>query len=100
LKDVAALAEVVIDAMRLGQDHGAADVLDRYQRWRRFDTALVATVSDGMTRLFSNDLAPIRAARDFGLGIVDRLPPLKDFMIAQAAGVSGTGPRLLRGLEI
>jgi 2-octaprenyl-6-methoxyphenol hydroxylase len=100
LKDVAALAEVVIDAMRLGQDHGAADILERYQRWRRFDTTLMAMVSDGMTRLFSNDLAPIRAARDFGLGVVDRLGPLKTFMIAQAAGVDRGGPRLLRGLDI
>jgi 2-octaprenyl-6-methoxyphenol hydroxylase len=100
LKDVAALAEMVIDALRLGQDHGAADILDRYQRWRRFDTTLMAMVSDGMTRLFSNDLAPVRAARDFGLGVVDRLGPLKDFMIAQAAGVDRGGPRLLRGLEI
>ena len=100
LKDVAALAEVVIDAMRLGQDHGAADILERYQRWRRFDTTLMATVSDGMTRLFSNDIAPIRAARDFGLGLVDRLGPLKDAMIAQAAGVKNSGPRLLRGLDL
>ena len=100
LKDVAALAEVVIDAMRLGQDHGTADILERYQRWRRFDTTLMAMVSDGMTRLFSNDLAPVRAARDFGLGVVDRLGPMKDFMIAQAAGVDRGGPRLLRGLAI
>ena len=100
LKDVAALAEVVIDAMRLGLDHGAAAVLERYQRWRRFDTTLMAMVTDGMNRLFSNDLAPLRAARDLGLGVVDRLGPLKDFMIAQAAGVDRGGPRLLRGLEI
>ena len=100
MKDVAALAEVVIEAMRLGQDHGTADILERYQRWRRFDTSLIAMVSDGMTRLFSNDLAPVRAARDFGLGVVDRLGPLKDFMIAQAAGVDRGGPRLLRGLDI
>jgi 2-octaprenyl-6-methoxyphenol hydroxylase len=100
LKDVAALAEVVIDAVRLGQDHGAADILERYQRWRRFDTTLMAMVADGMTRLFSNDIAPVRAARDFGLGVVDRLGPLKNFMIAQAAGVDRGGPRLLRGLEI
>lgn len=100
LKDVAALAEVVIDAMRLGQDHGAADILERYQRWRRFDTTLMAMVADGMTRLFSNDIAPVRAARDFGLGVVDRLGPLKTFMIAHAAGVDRGGPRLLRGLDI
>lgn len=100
LKDVAALAEVAIDALRLGQDHGGAEVLERYQRWRRFDTTLMAMVTDGMNRLFSNDLAPVRAARDFGLGVVDRLGPVKDFMIARAAGVERSGPKLLRGLEI
>jgi 2-octaprenyl-6-methoxyphenol hydroxylase len=100
LKDVAALAEVAIDAMRLGQDHGAPDVLERYQRWRRFDTTLMAMVTDGMNRLFSNDLAPVRAARDFGLGVVDRFGPAKDFMISRAAGVERGGPKLLRGLEI
>ena len=100
LKDVAALAEVVVDAMRLGLDHGAPDVLARYQQWRRFDTALMAMVTDGMNRLFSNDVAPIRAVRDIGLGVVDRLPLLKDFMIGRAAGVERSGPRLLRGLPV
>jgi 2-octaprenyl-6-methoxyphenol hydroxylase len=100
LKDVAALAEVVVDAMRLGLDHGAADALERYQRWRRFDTTLMAMVTDGMNRLFSNDLEPVRALRDFGLGVVDRLPPLKDAMIARAAGLERGGPKLLRGLPI
>lgn len=100
LKDVAALAEVVIDAMRLGQDHGAADVLERYQHWRRFDTALMAMVTDGMVRLFSNDVAPVRALRDFGMGVVDRLPPVKDLLIARAAGLDRNGPKLLRGLQI
>jgi 2-octaprenyl-6-methoxyphenol hydroxylase len=97
LKDVAALAEVIIDALRLGLDHGAADTLDKYERWRRFDTALMAMVTDSMNRLFSNDVAPVRALRDLGLGLVDRVPPLKDFMIARAAGVDRGGPRLLRG---
>ena len=60
----------------------------------------MAMVTDGMNRLFSNDLAPIRAARDFGLGVVDRLGPLKDFMISRAAGVERSGPRLLRGLDL
>jgi 2-octaprenyl-6-methoxyphenol hydroxylase len=100
LKDVAALAEVVVDAMRLGLDHGTADVLESYQRWRRFDTALMAMVTDGMNRLFSNDVAPVRALRDLGLGLVDRLPPLKDFMIGRAAGVERSGPRLLQGLPV
>jgi 2-octaprenyl-6-methoxyphenol hydroxylase len=100
LKDVAALAEAVIEAMRLGLDFGADDVLARYERWRRFDTALMAMVTDGMNRLFSNDVAPLRALRDFGMGVVDRLPPVKDALIAQAAGVSRGGPRLLQGLGI
>jgi len=100
LKDVAALAEVAIDAMRLGLDHGAPDVLERYQRWRRFDTTMMAMVTDGMNRLFSNDVAAVRAVRDLGLGVVDRLTPLKAFMIARAAGVERGGPKLLRGLEI
>jgi 2-octaprenyl-6-methoxyphenol hydroxylase len=100
LKDVAALAEVVIDAMRLGLDHGAADVLERYQRWRRFDTSVMAMVTDGMNRLFSNDIAPVRAARDFGLGLVDRMPMIKDAMIGRAAGLERGGPRLLNGYPI
>jgi len=100
LKDVAALAEVIVEALRLGRDPGAADVLERYQRWRRFDTALMATVTDGMVRMFSNDLDPLRAVRDFGMGVVDRLPPIKNFLIGQAAGIERNGPRLLRGLPI
>lgn len=97
LKDVAALAEVVVDAMRLGLDHGSDDVLVAYERWRRFDTALMAMVTDGMNRLFSNDIAPVRAVRDFGLGMVDRLPPVKDFLISRAAGLERNGPKLLLG---
>jgi 2-octaprenyl-6-methoxyphenol hydroxylase len=97
LKDVAALAELVVEAVRLGLDHGGADVLARYQSWRRLDTALMAMVTDGMNRLFSNNIAPVRALRDFGLGVVDRLPPVKDFLIARAAGSGGGAPRLLTG---
>jgi 2-octaprenyl-6-methoxyphenol hydroxylase len=100
LKDVAALAETVIEAMRLGLDHGSGEVLARYQRWRRFDTAMMAMVTDGMNRLFSNDIAPLRALRDLGLGVVDRIGPLKAAMIAEAAGIERNGPRLLRGLPI
>jgi 2-octaprenyl-6-methoxyphenol hydroxylase len=100
LKDVAALAEAAVEAMRLGLDPGAPDVLERYQRWRRLDTALMAMVTDGMNRLFSNDLAPVRGARDFGLGVVDRLPAVKAAMIRQAAALGGGAPRLLRGLPI
>ncbi|MBK8084562.1 MAG: FAD-dependent monooxygenase [Devosia sp.] len=100
LKDVAALAEVVVEAMRLGLDHGSADQLERYQRWRRLDTALMAMVTDGMNRLFSNDIAAVRALRDLGLGVVDRLGPVKDFLIGRAAGIDRGGPRLLRGFDL
>jgi 2-octaprenyl-6-methoxyphenol hydroxylase len=100
LKDVAALAETVIDALRLGVDHGSPDVLARYQRWRRFDTALMAAVTDNLNRLFSNDIAPVRAVRDVGLGLVDRVPAIKNALIARAAGLEGDGPRLTRGLPL
>ncbi len=97
LKDVAALAEVIVDAARLGLDPGAADVLDGYERARRFDTVAMGAVTDGLNRLFSNDVTPLRLARDLGLGLVDRLPGLKRFFIREAAGVAGAPPRLLRG---
>ncbi|WP_108461855.1 FAD-dependent monooxygenase [Devosia naphthalenivorans] len=100
LKDIAALAEVVIDAIRLGLDHGADDVLERYQAWRRFDTASMAAMTDGLNSLFSNDVPPVRAIRDFGLGLVDRAGPVKSALIRTAAGVSSNGPKLLSGLPI
>lgn len=100
LKDVAALGEAVVEAMRLGLDHGDPAVLDRYQRWRRLDTSLMAMVTDQMNRLFSNDIPPVRALRDLGLGVVDRLPPVKDFLIRSAAGLEGGGPKLLSGQPI
>lgn len=96
-KDAAALAETVVEAHRLGQDIGALDVLERYQRWRRFDTVQMGVTTDVLNRLFSNDLAPVRAVRDLGLGLVDRMPQLKSFFIRQAAGLAGPAPRLLRG---
>src|SRR5690606_11852103 len=100
LNDVAALAEVVIEAIRLGLDHGGEDVLGRYQSWRRLDTAGMAAMTDGLNRLFSNDVAPIRALRDFGLGLVDRSGPVKSALIRTAAGVGSGGPRLLSGLPL
>ena len=100
LKDVAALAEVVIGAVRLGLDHGSEDVLGRYQAWRRLDTAGMAAMTDGLNRLFSNDVAPVRALRDFGLGLVDRAGPVKTALIRTAAGVSSGGPKLLSGLPL
>ncbi|MFL4978463.1 MAG: ubiquinone biosynthesis hydroxylase [Xanthobacteraceae bacterium] len=97
LRDVAALAEVIVDAARLGLDPGASDVLDRYQRWRRFDTMAMGLATDGLNRLFSNRSDVLRLMRDIGLGLVDRLPALKDVFIREAAGLTGDVPKLLRG---
>lgn len=97
LKDVAALAEVVVDAARLGTDFGGAAVLENYQRWRRFDTMAMGLATNVLNGMFSNDFAPLRAVRDIGLGLVDRMPPLKGAFIRQAAGLTGEVPRLLRG---
>ena len=97
LKDVAALAEVVVDAARLGIDLGQADVLDRYQRWRRFDTMAMGLATNSLNFLFSNQSTLLRTVRDIGLGLVDRAPPLKSLFIRQAAGLSGEVPRLLKG---
>jgi 2-octaprenyl-6-methoxyphenol hydroxylase len=97
LKDVAALAEVIVDAARLGLDPGATDVLERYQRWRRFDTMTMGLATDGLNRLFSNSSAPLRLFRDVGLGMVDRVPGLKRLFIREAAGLVGEVPKLIRG---
>jgi len=97
LKDVAALAEVVVDAVRLGLDPGSLAVLERYQRWRRFDTMAMGIATDGLNRLFSNRSDLLRFTRDVGLGLVDRLPALKQFFIREAAGLTGEVPKLLRG---
>jgi 2-octaprenyl-6-methoxyphenol hydroxylase len=97
LKDVAALAEVVVDAARLGIDLGQSDVLESYQRWRRFDTMAMGLATNSLNLLFSNKSTLLRAVRDIGLGLVDRAPPLKEMFIRQAAGLSGEVPRLLKG---
>src|SRR6202140_3335828 len=97
LKDVAALAEVVVDAARLGMDPGQADVLDRYQRWRRFDTMAMGLATNSLNLLFSNQSTLLRTLRDVGLGLVDRAPPLKSLFMRQAAGLAGEVPRLLKG---
>jgi 2-octaprenyl-6-methoxyphenol hydroxylase len=97
LRDVAALAEVVVDAARLGLDPGEATTLERYQRWRRFDTMAMGLATDGLNRLFSNRSPVLRLARDVGLGLVDRVPNLKRLFIREAAGLIGDLPKLLRG---
>ena len=97
LRDVAALAESITDAARLGLDPGGPDVLARYERWRRFDTLAMGVATDGLNRLFSNRSDVLRLARDIGLGMVDRMPRLKDAFIWQAAGLAGEVPKLLKG---
>jgi 2-octaprenyl-6-methoxyphenol hydroxylase len=97
LKDAAALAEVVLDAARLGLDPGSLAVLQRYERWRRFDSVTMAMTMDALNRLFSNDVASLRLARDLGIGIVDRIGPLRRFFMRHAGGDVGRLPRLMRG---
>jgi 2-octaprenyl-6-methoxyphenol hydroxylase len=100
LRDVAALAEVIVDAARLGLDIGGPDVLERYQRWRRFDTMTMGVMTDGLNRLFSNRSPVLRFVRDFGLGLVDRVPNLKQVFMREAAGLVGDVPKLLRGKSL
>jgi 2-octaprenyl-6-methoxyphenol hydroxylase len=97
IRDVAALAEIIVESVRLGLDFGDEPQLERYERWRRFDSAFSAAVMDGLNRLFSNDSAPLRVLRDLGLGLVDRAPSVKRFLVREAAGATGNVPRLLRG---
>jgi len=99
-RDVAALAEVVVEADRLGRDIGGLDVLQDYERWRRFDTVQMGITTDVLNRMFSNDFGPLRAVRDIGLGLVERMPRLKDFFIRQASGLGEATPRLLKGEPI
>ncbi|MFN3230613.1 MAG: UbiH/UbiF/VisC/COQ6 family ubiquinone biosynthesis hydroxylase [Alphaproteobacteria bacterium] len=96
-RDVAALAELVTDSARLGLDVGSTIVLERYDRWRRVDTLTLATVTDSLNALFTNDIAPLRLARDVGLAAVERLGPVKQFFMEHARGTVGTLPRLLKG---
>jgi 2-octaprenyl-6-methoxyphenol hydroxylase len=97
LRGVASLAEVLVDAHRLGLDIGATDRLERYERWRRFDAFTLAAVTDGLNRLFSNDIAPVKLTRDLGLAAVNRMPPLKRLFMRHAMGLLGQTPRLARG---
>jgi 2-octaprenyl-6-methoxyphenol hydroxylase len=97
LKDAAALAEVLLDAARLGRDIGVLDTLKRYERWRRFDSFALAASTDALNRLFSNDIAPLRHLRDLGLGIVDAIGPARRFFMRHAGGDMGKLPRLMKG---
>lgn len=97
LRDVAALVEVVADAARTGTDIGSPVVLERYQRWRRSDGLILMGVTDALTHLFSNDIGPVKLARDVGLAVVDKIDPLKKLLMSHARGTVGELPKLLRG---
>ncbi|MEH6833568.1 MULTISPECIES: UbiH/UbiF/VisC/COQ6 family ubiquinone biosynthesis hydroxylase [Falsihalocynthiibacter] len=100
LRDVGALAQVIIEAKRRGEDFGASDVLARYQQWRRFDTAALAGATDGFNALFSNDNSALRAVRDLGLGLVNAIPGARRRLMREAAGLTGDVPKLLQGRPI
>jgi 2-octaprenyl-6-methoxyphenol hydroxylase len=97
VKDVAALADVLSHARRRGEDVGAAPVLARYQRWRRFDTAAMGVFTDAVNRLFSNDDPFLRLGRDLGMGAISAMPGLRRRFIRNAAGIAGDLPELMRG---
>ncbi|WP_299371520.1 FAD-dependent monooxygenase [uncultured Tateyamaria sp.] len=97
MRDIAALAEVITDAARRGEDIGATDVLARYEAWRRFDNTALALATDSFNRLFSNDNTLVRGLRDLGMGVVNALPGLRRSFIREAAGLTGTLPRLMQG---
>ncbi len=97
LRDVAALAEVLTDAKRRGEDWSRPGVLERYARWRRFDTGGLALATDGLNRLFSNDNPVLRSLRDLGLGAVNAVPAARRGFMREAAGLTGDLPRLMRG---
>ena len=97
LRDVAALSECLVDAVRVGLDVGDATALERYARWRRFDGAASAAAFSALNALFSQDNALLRSVRDAGLGIVDRMPGLKRALVGEAAGLTGEVPKLLKG---
>ena len=100
LRDAAALIEVLADAARLGLDLGDGTHLERYQRWRRFDSMMSATVYDGLNRLFNVDSIVLRAGRGAALGVLDRLGSVKRMIIAEASGISGDVPKLVRGSAV
>jgi len=96
LRDAAALTDVIVEAAELGRDIGSLDVLKRYERWRRFDSTAMALTMDAMNRLFANDIAPLRLARDIGMGVVDKIGPLRRLFMREAGGDTGKLPSLMR----
>jgi 2-octaprenyl-6-methoxyphenol hydroxylase len=100
IRDVAVLAEILVNARRLGREIGSSDVLAEYEQWRRFDNTVMLAVTDVTNRLFSNDIAPVRWARDIGLAVVQKLPPLKKTFMSHAMGYAGSLPKLMQGKSL
>ncbi|TAL30297.1 MAG: FAD-binding protein [Alphaproteobacteria bacterium] len=96
MRDIAVLSEIIVDRLKLGLDIGAPAALQTYDRWRRTDTLLMAGFTDVLNRLFSNNLVSVAVMRDLGIGIVDKIPPLKGFFARQAMGLGGKAPRIVR----
>lgn len=99
-RGAAALTEVIYDAQKLGLDYGLETILEDYERWRRFDNTLMLGMTDGLNRLFSNDIAPLKFIRDAGLALVNQMPPLKKIFMSSASGLSGDVPKLMRGEQL
>lgn len=99
-RDVAALAQVLVEGSRLGLDLGDAQLLDRYQRWRSLDALSVAFATDTLTKLYGVPGKTASAVRRLGMGFVGRISPLRDRLMSEARGTSGDLPLLLRGLPI
>jgi 2-octaprenyl-6-methoxyphenol hydroxylase len=95
-RDVAALTELILETIRLGLDIGSTTMLERYQQWRRFDGVSMMMATDGLNRLFSNNILPIKLARRTGLAVVNAIPPLKKAFTNHAMGLSGELPKLLQ----
>ena len=100
LRDVAALAEVLILARRRGEEAGSPAALEEYQRWRRFDATALALGMDAVNRVFSSDSPLLRLGRDLGMGVVSAMPGLRRGFIRQAAGLTGELPKLLQGRPV
>ncbi len=100
LFDSAALCQVLFEAVQNGEDIGAVSVLHRYQVWRRFDTCAMALATDGLNRLFSNDVPIVRGIRGLGLGVVNRLPFAKQGFARLGAGAGADVPRFMQGREL
>jgi len=99
-RDAAALAQVLVEGARLGLDLGDRQLLNRYQRWRSLDSLMVAMATDGLTRIYGIPGRTASAVRRFGMGLIDRIGPVKNRLMSEARGTSGDLPILLRGLPI